>query len=324
MLIAVNYHYVRAEYPEPFPGIHGITPDALAAQVRVLTRLGPVIDARTLRSAIDGGDELPPVCFVLTFDDGLREHYEQALPVLDALGVPALFFINTGPLRNRTVSRVHKIHLLRSQTPPNEFERALRRLAEESGEPLSHADEERAVGQYQYDVPEVARLKYLLNFAMEASHRDALIDRLFRERYGAEESRISEELYLTRAQVVELSERDAIGSHAHEHIPLETLEPDAASALVHEASKCIESWTGKRPVAFSHPYGSAPGWLDAQLRSVGLEFAFTTVRAPNLHLTAPLRLNRYDSNDVPGGKRGPENPEKWVRALAPGHSEDGA
>ena len=35
-------------------------------------------------------------CVSITFDDGSRNQFEIAMPVLDKLGFPATFFINTG------------------------------------------------------------------------------------------------------------------------------------------------------------------------------------------------------------------------------------
>ena len=39
---------------------------------------------------------LPPYSLCLTFDDGYRDNYEVALPILERLGLPATFFVATG------------------------------------------------------------------------------------------------------------------------------------------------------------------------------------------------------------------------------------
>src|SRR5689334_9462108 len=118
MLIAVNYHYVRPSFDAPHPGIHGVTPPELAAQLRLLGQFGQFIGLPELHAAVEGRHELPERALIVTFDDGLREQYQHAVPILRELGIPAIFFINTGPIARGTVSTVHKIHLTRAYTAP--------------------------------------------------------------------------------------------------------------------------------------------------------------------------------------------------------------
>lgn len=43
--------------------------------------------------ALDGNKTLPEKCVLITFDDGLRSHYELAYPVLKELGLVGVFFV---------------------------------------------------------------------------------------------------------------------------------------------------------------------------------------------------------------------------------------
>lgn len=47
------------------------------------------------------GRPLPPNRFLLTFDDGFREAFDVAVPILRQKGVPAAFFLNTAFLDNK-------------------------------------------------------------------------------------------------------------------------------------------------------------------------------------------------------------------------------
>src|SRR5262245_52972853 len=121
MLIAVNYHYVRPSFADPFPSIYGVTPGALQQQLELLGRVGQFVSAEDLRDAISQARRIPQRAILVTFDDGLREQFDHAWPVLNRLGIPAVFFINTHPIIINKVSSVHKVHLLRSQIAPKDF-----------------------------------------------------------------------------------------------------------------------------------------------------------------------------------------------------------
>jgi hypothetical protein len=116
-LISVNYHYIRPCYEGEHPGIQGILPDQFEDQLSLLSGIGDFVS----------GEDI---------DDGLREQYDWAWPVLRRKRVPALFFINSGPIENQKVSTVHKVHLLRSQMTTEIFLSKLMCHAAELGIPL--------------------------------------------------------------------------------------------------------------------------------------------------------------------------------------------
>ena len=320
-LVVVNFHYVRPSYDEPYPGIHGITPAQLEAQLGVLGGIGNFVSAADVRDAVRGRSALPERAVLVTFDDGLREQFEHALPVLDRLGVPALLFVNTGPIAEHTVSAVHRIHLLRAHVSPERFMAMLCTHADARGISLDVGSNDlAAAAQYRYDAPHVARLKFLLNFQLVTRERDMLIADCFDEYFGAGESALSERLYMDVGQLRELSRRGMLGTHGHEHLPLGMLDQVAQRRCVRESVRSLEEWTGVAPFALSYPYGSLPacsrraGEIAAE---EGIELAFTMERAGNFGFECPMHLGRFDCNDVPGGKHCDIDPERLFDEVAP-------
>lgn len=59
-----------------------------------------------------GKNILPPNCFLLTFDDGLREIHDVIAPILLDKGIPATFFISSAFLDNQELCYLHKASLL--------------------------------------------------------------------------------------------------------------------------------------------------------------------------------------------------------------------
>src|SRR5207302_6446045 len=143
--------------------------------LRLLGTIGEFVSATQVVDAVRRATSLPRRAMLVTFDDGLREQVDCALPVLDELGIPAVFFVNTGPLANRSVSTVHKIHLLRAHTPPADFDALLQDEARRQGLDVRlGADAGAALATYPWDPPEGARLKYFLNHQLAPGVRDAL------------------------------------------------------------------------------------------------------------------------------------------------------
>jgi len=86
-ILVLCYHAVSDSWPSPA----AIAPERLGAQLRMLVRRG--YRALTLSEALEEGGPRRPM--VVTFDDAYTSILERALPVLDALGIPATVFVPT-------------------------------------------------------------------------------------------------------------------------------------------------------------------------------------------------------------------------------------
>lgn len=93
------YHHI-GDVPEGADAIRrGLTVSTadFAAQMGWLKSQGyQSVSLRDLYLALTYGDPLPPKPVVLTFDDGYRDNYTQALPVLESQGYSGTFFIVAG------------------------------------------------------------------------------------------------------------------------------------------------------------------------------------------------------------------------------------
>jgi len=89
------YHRIvdPAQAGDSLPGL--VVPPALfAAQMRTLRQAGwQTITAAELASSLQHGLAVAPRTFVVTIDDGWRDGYTEALPVLQAFGYRATFYV---------------------------------------------------------------------------------------------------------------------------------------------------------------------------------------------------------------------------------------
>ena len=93
---SVGAHYAGQPRAERLAEV----PDSVfSLQMRTLIERGfHVIPLATLVGALERHDTVPARSVVLTFDDGLANHYRNVFPILRRLGLTATFFVYTAPI----------------------------------------------------------------------------------------------------------------------------------------------------------------------------------------------------------------------------------
>lgn len=305
MLIATNYHYIRESFDAPYPGIYGVTPAQFEAQLMALAKEGTFVSGADVRDHLSNGAALPERALLVTFDDGLKEQYDVALPILDRLGIPALFFVNPRNTEESVVSTVHKIHLLRSTLAPEIFLSSVMKNAEALGVDaavLTPQEKAKATAHNSYDAPDAAILKHFLNFLLTPQQQRTVIDVLFASHF--DESKVCRTLYMSREQLTDLASRELLGSHTYDHVPTGLLSEQDMRASLQRSYACIQSY-GQEPFAVSYPYGSydaSAGNVGPLAQELGYTFGFTMEKAMNTSWDHPTLLARFDCNDLPEGK----------------------
>jgi peptidoglycan/xylan/chitin deacetylase (PgdA/CDA1 family) len=95
-LLVLNYHRVRDDETSVFDyGLWSATSGSFAEQLRFCKANADVIGPGDLSDILARPDDRSRYVLI-TFDDGYRDNYEVAFPILRDLGVPALFFVATG------------------------------------------------------------------------------------------------------------------------------------------------------------------------------------------------------------------------------------
>ena len=89
----LTYHRVNDTHPRDRLTVH---PRAFAAQMEELRKARSVITVEEAVSALRGDRPLPARAVAITFDDGYRDNFTFALPILEQFGFSATFFIATG------------------------------------------------------------------------------------------------------------------------------------------------------------------------------------------------------------------------------------
>jgi peptidoglycan/xylan/chitin deacetylase (PgdA/CDA1 family) len=93
-VLVLNYHRVGDSNESPFDrGLWSADAEAFTDQIRFCKSQLEVITPDDIPRVVANGSGRHAL---ITFDDGYRDNYETAFPILKAEGVPATFFISTG------------------------------------------------------------------------------------------------------------------------------------------------------------------------------------------------------------------------------------
>lgn len=297
----VFYHYVRDARRTAFPAVNALAVSDFLRQVDHLQSIQPILDHATLEAAVNGGP-LPASSVLLTFDDGLAEHYTTVYPALRERELCGIFFIVGAALASPPrLLAVHKTHFLLAKLGVQAF-------AEGVGERLSAGSSDlgprpRAAEVYRYDGDADSTTKYLLNYELSFDEADRILEGLFREHIG-DSGEFAAGLYLSRGMVREMADAGmTFGFHTENHRVLSRLSRDEQRVEIGHGVHLVRDLTGQSSVPFCYPYGH-PHTYNADtlaiLADAGYSMAFTTVRrAADPMSDARFELPRFDTRDLP-------------------------
>jgi hypothetical protein len=291
------YHYVRdpGDLADHGSGIPGMSVHAFEAQLNELSKRHTFVTWQDVRMALQGEHALPNSACLLTFDDGVRDHYLNAFRVLRNHKLSGLFFILDRSKEHGLVLG-HKIHFLLAQLGFTEFRAAI-------WEALNTSQREqlmKAEGRYQRRYPS-ASLDGEINLMKAVLQRDLsieidpLLSGLF-EKYVGSELETAQSYYLNTDQIREMSAGGMhFGGHSRTHPWFDWINAEQRQAEIKGSAEWLKQ-IEPGPWAFAYPYGGlcddAPEFLEAS----DFIAAFTTqtqVQHPN-----PYFIGRLDGEEL--------------------------
>ena len=305
-ILAVNFHYVRPP-DDRYPKLHTRTPGQLRDQLDELSKIGECLAPANLQSILEERVAPPEdPAFVLTFDDGLKDHVTHVAPELERRGWKAFFFVNSAPWEGELLD-VHKLQLLNATVPFPELYGAFTSFVrqERLGADPEQVPAARVREQYRYDEEQVARFKFAINMQLAPDARQAAVRRLFETFMGRDEDHVAD-LYLTLSECQTLNDMGhTIGCHSHRHRSLSVMSSKEREEDLSINRAAIERVTGTPPDWISFPWGSKDTVDEvvlAECRRQNIRFGFTMNRGLIQRPADLIALNRVDTNDAPGGK----------------------
>jgi len=202
---------------------------------------------------------------MFTFDDGWKDNYTNALPVMRACGMPATVFVCPGLIGRTLPFWPEAIASLLGEATPRvpgaEIELLIERLKTYS-----------AVRRQQY-------ISQLCEFHVPADRRDA---------YNGDRTVSWDDIREMDAAGVK------VGCHTHTHQILTTVPEQTARQEIRESKRAIEEVLGRRCNLFAYPNGNTSAATRRILAEEGFTAAFTTERRAWTSGSDPMAIPRIN------------------------------
>lgn len=306
-LHVIAYHYVRDSARSAFPGVNGVTPGEFSRQLDYLTARFDAVDMEGALAFINGENNPGRDLFMVTFDDGLRDHYETVFPMLQEKGLLGVFSVITSGLSNARVAPVHMSHFLLADLGFKAYQRAfLDHLAAEYPEARTEVDHEAAKRTYQWDDAETGQLKYLINHQLDWGMRDDVLRQVFESRFGGQRD-FASTLYCTWDEIREMQRAGmVIAAHSHNHRPLARMGDEEQASDIEICTDHLRRELESQPVwVFSYPHGKPDTFNERTVylvKRAGYDCALAGTLGANDPSGDQYRIWRHDCNDIQKGR----------------------
>lgn len=296
-LTVMMYHYVRdlGDSAEGGSGILGMPTKAFEMQLAELSREHTFVTWQDVRMALEENKPLPSSACLLTFDDGIRDHYINIFRILHDRNLSGLFFV-LDRFEESGLILGHKIHFLLAKLGSPE----LREAVWERLNPAQREQFKQAENRYQPQYPDTSTdsrinlLKAVLQRDMSIEVNRLLSD-LF-EMYVGSENEIARNFYLNLEQIREMCAGGMyFGGHSHNHPWFDWIDADTRTAEVKASVQWLQQFE-PGPWAFAYPYGGLSDDSPHILRKHGFVAAFTT--KTQLTHSDPHYIGRLDGEEL--------------------------
>lgn len=288
-LIVLNYHRIHpgaTTATTPFDeGVFSTNADQFFRQMKWLKRHAQIlseqdlVDQMTAKKSADRKSHGPSV--VITFDDGYRDNYSVAFPILRSLQIPAFFFICTEMIRERKLRWWDVLAYLIKKSPKptlvvHEREHDLRSDRRKVIEDLQSRMKQLPYEQISND----------LRMLSEASEIDL------------PSGDLQDRELMTQEQIREMAEHGmAIGSHTHTHRALSSCDDRLCQSELSVSKELLEQTTGLPVQSISYPFGLhqyIPLSIQEMAGRCGYKLGFTSNFGINyLRQANNMALNRF-------------------------------
>ena len=304
---SIMYHYVQPNNID-FPLLNNLTFDKFVKQLDFFKEKYSFVTKEDFIKSIK--TKIPTKGIILTFDDGLKCHYDFVYKELRKRKLWGIFYINTMPYIENKMLDVHKIHVLLSIFPASNLINSLNKILDKSMFENDKIDTfKNETYNFQKNDNSTLLFKRILNYYVKYEYRSFLIKKIMKE-FVPNENEIFNSFYLTKKNIVEMNNEGMVfGSHTTSHKLLSKLDFKEQENEINKSFDYIyNEFNINNFKTFCFPYGGEISFNQNTIKILkqnNCDFAFSV---ENKDITSydlnyrKYNLPRYDCNQFKYGK----------------------
>lgn len=262
-IIILMYH--RISPMRDIWSLKPLNPRSFELQIRYFCRNYDILPLDTLVEYIKHDERLPEKAVVITFDDGYKDNYRYAYPILKKYHIPATIFLTTGHIGKGNLFWWDKVSYIILHTDVGQLD------VEELGIFSLQSERER----YNASSIIIERFKML-----SGEKKDLLINNLLNKSGVEIPDDLGEDLVLSWDEIREMSQGGiAFGAHTVNHPILINISLEQAKREIVQSKNDIETMIGRQVTSFSYPNGDFNADVAELVRGSG--FACAVAVSPN-------------------------------------------
>lgn len=312
MLKVIMYHFVHHENDDRiFQGIPGLTAQEFDKQLEFLCKDHEPISHHDLKKHFSNTEyKLPDKCFYITFDEGLKQQFTNAIPILNKYQIGASFFIPTMPLHDRKISLVEKQRICQ-YTCFSKYRDFLDSFMKTLFQQYPHLESEQLypteeniiaqkdyLAEFEFYSTEERFYRKVRNDYLSAQIFERVINKIFLSKYGSE-SEFIDSYYMTWEEIGKTESLNmVIGGHSHSHPMLDKLSIVDMKNEINLSLSILNEKLKNRVDTYAYPYGTYNQCVSSYLRDVGIIYSFATGNRENEHPVHPYEILRIDESSL--------------------------
>ena len=306
--LVLMYHRIYSPVTDPWQ--ISVSPENFRAHMQVLRDHYRVVSVDELVRQVQSG-YIENGCVALTFDDGYRDNFETAKPLLEEYAIPATFFITDSYLDSKLPFWWDELEHIIVHTPklPPTFSVPIsgKAMHYDLGDEAELNDELRARhAGYKSKAPPTLRTRLYIRLfevftPLLTDEQQRLLDDI-REWAGLDREQTRLDSGMSTRQLRSLSKHElfTIGGHSRTHPALSSHPAEVQNSEILENKRFLEAALDKTVTQFAYPSGRFDDSTVMLLEEHGYTAAFTTFQDPIVKNTDLLRAGRIHIKDWNG------------------------
>lgn len=281
------YHRVINLHPDPW--LLAVSPENFEVQAQILRQYNVIPMSQFIENLKTGNLSR---CLVITFDDGYKDNFYNAAPILAKAGLPATFFISSGYTGRQKQFWANDLDsiFLDTETLPKRLEidtkeiRFSYNLGEDNS--ISHEGLKQHQNWVAWEAPPTRRHSLHVEMAkliksLSPEKGEELLQMLYQ---WADKKRIIDpsNLMMNESELRKLvaNELFEIGGHTVSHLDLSAFSSDIQLEEIRKNISFLENVLHRPIHGMAYPYGAYNEATIQVVKKVGLQYACVTRQKP--------------------------------------------